>query len=106
MIVAFGRRLRELRTAQPNPRRPTTMQVGTRKAAYMPKSLAAERAGLDDSYWGRLEQGRCDPTLTSLLRIQRAFGLDSIETLLGPTASAGFARSLEGTGPSPAGDAP
>lgn len=64
----------------------------------MPKSVAAGRAGLDGSYWGRLEQGRCDPTLTSLLRIQRAFDLDSIETLLGPTASAALARSLDDPG--------
>jgi len=63
--------------------------------AYMPRSVAADRAGLDGSYWGRLEQGRCDPTLTSLLRIQRAFGFDSIETLLGPTASAALSRSLD-----------
>jgi transcriptional regulator with XRE-family HTH domain len=60
----------------------------------MPQRVAASRAGLDDSYWARLERGRCDPTLTSLLRIQRALGLDSIETLLGPTASSGLAQTL------------
>jgi len=60
----------------------------------MPSSVAAERAGLDGGYWSRLERGLCDPTLTSLLRIQNAFGLDSIETLLGATASSDLARSL------------
>jgi predicted transcriptional regulator len=60
----------------------------------MPRSVAARLAGVDDSYWGRLERGECDPTLTSLLRIQRGFGLDSIETLLGPTASTRLAADL------------
>jgi len=102
VIAAFAERLQELRLAHPDPRR-LARTAGTdgpalgvaTDMAYMPRSVAADRAGLDGSYWGRLEQGRCDPTLTSLLRIQRAFGFDSIETLLGPTASAALSRSLD-----------
>jgi hypothetical protein len=60
----------------------------------MPKQVAAERAGLDGSYWGRLERGESDPTLTSLLRIQQGLELDSIEALLGSTVSQQLAVNL------------
>jgi len=85
VLGAFGKRLRELREAQPHPR------IGS---AFMPQHLAAARAGLDGSYWGRLERGECDPTLTSLLRIQQGLGLDSIEALLGQTESVRLGTSL------------
>jgi transcriptional regulator with XRE-family HTH domain len=78
VILAFGKRLRELRESRPHP---------VKVSAFMPQNVAAARAGLDGSYWGRLERGECDPTLTSLLRIQQGLGLDSIETLLGQTGS-------------------
>ena len=78
VISAFGQRLRELRESRPHP---------VKGSAFMPQNMAAARAGLDGSYWGRLERGECDPTLTSLLRIQQGLELDSIETLLGQTGS-------------------
>jgi len=80
VIARFGRRLTALRTA--------------RDGVYMTQVSAAERAGLGRDYWRRLEHGLSDPSLTSLLRIQHALGVDSIETLLGPTASAGLAEAL------------
>lgn len=78
VILAFGQRLRELRKSRPHP---------AKISAFMPQNVAAGRSGLDGSYWGRLERGECDPTLTSLLRIQHGLELDSIETLLGQTGS-------------------
>jgi len=78
VIEACARRLRELREGQPHP---------TRLSAYMPIEVIAGRAGLDGSYWGRLERAENDPTLTSLLRIQQGLELDSIEALLGQTGS-------------------
>lgn len=90
--AAFGRRLKQIRESHPYdaPRR----TPGARSVAYMPQSVAASRAGIDKGHWARLEKGRCDPSLTSLLRIQTAFGLDSIEALLGPTPSAALAGSI------------
>ena len=70
---AFARRIRELR------------REGT--DAEIPQREAARRAGIDQSYWTRLEAARSDPSLSSMLKIQRAFDLDSIEALLGPTPS-------------------
>lgn len=81
----FGRRLKALRAG--------------RSDVYMSQTAAAAQAGLGRDYWRRLESGLSDPSLTSLLRIQKALGVDSIETLLGPTASSGlaevFAEDLE-----------
>jgi transcriptional regulator with XRE-family HTH domain len=64
----------------------------------MQRSDAAARAGISAGQWSRLERGQCDPSLTSMLRIQAALGLDSIETLLGRTPSRALAR-LENAGP-------
>jgi hypothetical protein len=85
VLATFGIRLKELREAQPHP------EISS---AFMPQQLAAARAGLDGSYWGHLERGECDPTLTSLLRIQHGLGLDSIEALLGQTGSVKLGTSL------------
>jgi transcriptional regulator with XRE-family HTH domain len=87
VIEKFAARLKELRTARPHPNR--------RKIdAFMPQKAAARLAGIDPSYWGRLERGENDPTLTSLLRIQHALEIDSIETLLGQTTSSRLGSSL------------
>jgi transcriptional regulator with XRE-family HTH domain len=85
VIEAFAARLRDLRHGRPDPK-------GSK--AFMPQNAAAARAGLDGSYWGRLERGESDPTLTSLLRIQHALEIDSIETLLGQTTSSQLGSSL------------
>ena len=89
IIEEFGMRLKELRRSCPHPERSNT-------DAFMPQYLAARRAGLDRGYWGRLERGESEPTLTSLLRIQRGLGVDSIEALLGQTASKRLGRGLSG----------
>jgi len=41
-------------------------------------------SGVTRSYWRRLESGRHQPGLIALLRIQRAFGLASLDSLFGP----------------------
>lgn len=88
VITAFGARLRELRKSR-------SFEDGSdTNVAYMPQKEAARRAGLDPTYWGRLETGKSEPTLTSLLKIQRGLQLDSIESLLGPTASIQLAYDL------------
>lgn len=87
VIQAFAVRLKELRTSCPHPDR-------EKSDVYMPQFIAAERAGLDRGYWGRLERGESDPTLTSLLRIQSSLEVDSIEALLGQTASRKLGRDL------------
>jgi transcriptional regulator with XRE-family HTH domain len=78
VLAEFAARLRELRQSRPHPHG---------RSAFMPQGAAARRAGLDGSYWGRLERGESDPTLTSLLRIQHSLEIDSIEMLLGQPAS-------------------
>jgi transcriptional regulator with XRE-family HTH domain len=47
------------------------------------------RTGLAISAISKLEHGGSDPQLGSLLRLQWAFGLDSIEELLGPLPKPG-----------------
>jgi transcriptional regulator with XRE-family HTH domain len=88
-IQAFGDRLTELRlmTSMPNGR------------AFMQRKDAAVLAGISAAQWSRLERGVCDPSLTSMLRIQAALGLDSIETLLGSAPS----RKLAGAKKPPSG---
>lgn len=44
-------------------------------------------SGVTRSYWRRLETGKHQPGLLPLLRIQRAFGLASLENLFGPLPS-------------------
>lgn len=54
----------------------------------------AERvSGVTRSHWRKLENGPSEPQLSSLLRIQRAFGLPSVENLFGPMPSE---RLMEG----------
>lgn len=93
IIDAFAERLHDLRARRG---RATSMSTRSANAAYMPQAALAERAGLDRSYWARLEKGDCDPSLTSLVRIQAALGLDSIETLLGATPSDQLTRIRNG----------
>ena len=42
----------------------------------------ARQAGLSESYVGQIERGRHDPSLTTLLKLTRGFGLCSVDELL------------------------
>lgn len=44
-------------------------------------------SGVTRSHWKKLESGRHQPGLIALLRIQRAFGLSSLDSLFGPLPS-------------------
>ena len=71
--TAFRKRLKELR-----------LQRG-----WTP-TKAASVSKVGRSGWYRFERGDADPSLTNLIRLQRAFELDSIEALFGafPTGRA------------------
>jgi transcriptional regulator with XRE-family HTH domain len=75
----LGKRLRELRNAQGLSQRDM--------AAY---------AGTNQSAWSRLENGRVDARLSWLLRAQRLFDADSLETLFGPAPSRRATGELDG----------
>jgi transcriptional regulator with XRE-family HTH domain len=66
-----------------------------RHAAGMPQSEAAARAGIDLRNWGRIEKARHDVRLDTLLRIQYALGVDSVEALFGETTGDLFGRGPE-----------
>jgi transcriptional regulator with XRE-family HTH domain len=55
--------------------------VELRSAANLPQSEAARRAGMDRTNWGRIESGKLDVRLETLLRIQYALEVDTIEAL-------------------------
>lgn len=88
-IAAFAAQLKALRAQGP----------GLHGAASMQQRDAARRAGISSGQWSRLENGECDPSLTSMLRIQAAFGLDSIEALLGATPSRNLSFRAQSSGP-------
>jgi hypothetical protein len=48
---------------------------------------AARRAGITQASWSRLEGVKHDASLAQMLRVQRLFGLDSIESFFGPDAT-------------------
>jgi transcriptional regulator with XRE-family HTH domain len=73
-IVAFGQRLRELRTER---------GVSQEDIAY--------RAGVHPTAIGRLEAGRRDPRLTTILRLARGLGVKSEALTKGLTATEGEA---------------
>jgi transcriptional regulator with XRE-family HTH domain len=58
----------------------------------MPQSVAASRAGIDRTSWGRIEAGKLDVRLDTLLRIQFALGVDTLEALFGSTTGDLFGR--------------
>lgn len=67
---ALGARLRELR-----------------KARDLKQWEMAGYAGTNQTAWSRLENGKVDARLSWLLRAQRLFEADSLETLFGPAPS-------------------
>jgi len=57
-----------------------------RQAARMPQGLAAERAGIDRTTWNRIELAKmADIKLDTLLRIEYALGVNTLEALFGET---------------------
>lgn len=64
-------------------RRLAQRMIELRGEAGLSQRQAADRAGIDQSNWGRMEAEKTSPRLDSLLKIQYAFGLDSLESLLG-----------------------
>lgn len=54
-----------------------------RDEAGMSQRAAARSAGMDQRNWSRIEQRELNPRLDSLLRIQYALGVDSLEALFG-----------------------
>jgi transcriptional regulator with XRE-family HTH domain len=59
--------------------------IELREVANLSQTEAATRAGFDRRNWIRIEKGETSPGLESLLRIQYAFGLDSLDALFGRT---------------------
>jgi transcriptional regulator with XRE-family HTH domain len=55
----------------------------TRRQFGWSQQEAADRAGVTQSMWSRVEAGERDPQLSSLLRIQHALGLASLEEFFG-----------------------
>lgn len=55
----------------------------------------ADAMGMSPSLVTKLERGRANPELATLLRLQRAFGLCSIEELLGDLPSAELIQRAE-----------
>jgi transcriptional regulator with XRE-family HTH domain len=58
-----------------------------RSEAGMSQRAAATRAGMDQRNWSRIERRELNPRLDSLLRIQFALGVESLESLFGVPAT-------------------
>jgi transcriptional regulator with XRE-family HTH domain len=58
-----------------------------RGEAGMSQRTAAGRAGMDPRNWSRIERRELNPRLDSLLRIQFALEVDSLESLFGESAT-------------------
>lgn len=48
---------------------------------------AGRYAGISQTEWSRVERAETNPSMTTLLRMQHALGVDSIETLFGEEPS-------------------
>jgi transcriptional regulator with XRE-family HTH domain len=56
-----------------------------RKELDLSQHQAAERGGLDASNWSKMERGKVPkPQLDTLLKVQYALKLDSLDALFGP----------------------
>lgn len=88
-LTAFAERVRELREQR-------GWSFGDAEAV----------SGVTRSHWHKLESGSRQPGLLSLLRIQRAFGLSSLDALFGPLPTQQFftPRPDAGKGPDTAPD--
>ncbi|MES1974270.1 MAG: helix-turn-helix transcriptional regulator [Pseudomonadota bacterium] len=57
--------------------------LAVREASGLTQEEFAARAGYDRNFWGRLERGAQNPTLTTLVRIAGALDLTVSELLVG-----------------------
>ena len=80
-LISFGRRLRQLRTWR-----------------ELSQTRLASRAGLSRDYIAKLEQGRMNPGLLSLLDIADAFDIP-VSELLADGLPTSWARSTPNRGP-------
>lgn len=69
-----------------------------RTATNMSQVQAASRAGINRTHWGRLEAGTMDVRLQTLLRVQYALGVDSLEGLFSKTTGDLFGRDPMSSG--------
>jgi ribosome-binding protein aMBF1 (putative translation factor) len=73
-------------------RRLAERMVQLRTEAGMSQREAARRGGMNQRNWSRIEQKKLHPRLDSLLRIQYALHVDSLEGLFGPQATRDILR--------------
>lgn len=70
-----------------------------RKESGLTQENAAAAAGITRNWLAELEKARFpNPTLSTLLRLMRAYGLGSVEELLGPTPSTRLVTAWEEEG--------
>jgi transcriptional regulator with XRE-family HTH domain len=79
--VQFGHRLRELREQR-----------------AWSQGEAGRQSGVSQGEWSRVESAQTNPSMTTLLRIQHALNLDSVETLFGEPPSRRIVESVEAKG--------
>jgi ribosome-binding protein aMBF1 (putative translation factor) len=53
---------------------------------------AGRRAGMSQTEWSRVERAETNPSMTTLLRMQHALGVDSIESMFGEQPSRQIVR--------------
>ena len=66
--------------------------IELRAAARMSQVQAAREAGMNRRNWSRIEKRELNPRLDSLLRIQYALNVDSLDALFGATTGDLFGR--------------
>jgi transcriptional regulator with XRE-family HTH domain len=79
-------------TMQEARRRLAERMKALRHEAKMSQREAARRGGMNQRNWSRIEQAQLNPRLDSLLRIQHALQVDSLEALFGPQATRDILR--------------
>jgi transcriptional regulator with XRE-family HTH domain len=71
----------------------------SRQALHLSQDEAAERAGISQSHWSKVERGRVDPSLGQVLKIQIALNAPSVESFFGSFPTASLADSSMHTPP-------
>jgi transcriptional regulator with XRE-family HTH domain len=67
----------------------------TRQQRGFDQYEAAERAGISQAHWSKIERGEIDPSLAHALRIQAALDIPSIEIFFGGHPSGKLAASCQ-----------
>jgi len=63
-----------------------------RKQRRWSQGDAGRYAGISQTEWSRIERAETNPSMTTLLRMQHALGVDSIESLFGEEPSRRLVR--------------